>query len=122
MAMLLCLDHNEASEIIGINKSTYRKQLSRAKQKVEEFTQESCGLVNNEAACSCEKKVTCAIKKQRINPNNLSLAKNCDELYSTVKKNLNKTKKDLKSLFLHKSVPLYRSPESFYSLVEKLVG
>ena len=138
MAMLLCLDqkhriayilgyifeldHNEASEILDINKATYRKQLSRAKQKVEDFTQSSCGLVNSSALCSCDKKINCAIKKQRINVDNLSLAKNCDELYSNVKENLFKTKSELKSLFLQKYVPLYRSPESFMKLVEELVG
>jgi len=138
MAMLLCLDqkhrlayilgyifeleHGEASEILDISKDSFRQQLSRAKKKVEEFTSESCGLVSDNAKCSCDKKIKCAINKGRINPNNMYLGNNCEDTYSKVKQNLKETKTELKSLFLQKSVPLYQSPESFVGLVEKLVG
>jgi len=138
MAMLLCLDQkhrlayilgyifeleqSEGSEILGINKDTYRQQLSRARKKVEEFTQESCGLVNKKAQCSCDKKIQCSIKRGRINTSNLYLANSCEDSYDKVKQNLEITKTDLKSIFLQKSVPLYQSPESFVHLVEELVG
>jgi len=138
MAMLLCLDqkhrlsyilgyifeleHQEASEILGVSKDSYRQQLSRAKKKVEAFTSTSCGLVSSSALCACDKKIKCAINKGRINPSNMPLSKNCEESYQDVKKNLEETKEDLKSIFLHQSIPLYQSPESFVSLVEELVG
>jgi len=138
MAMLLCLDqkhrlsyilgyifeleHQEASEILGISKESYRQQLSRAKKKVEAFTSQSCGLVSAKALCSCDKKVKCSIKKGRISPSNMPLSKNCEESYADVKLSLEKTKDELKSIFLQKSIPLYQSPESFVRLVEELVG
>jgi len=138
MAMLLCLDqkhrlsyilgyifeleHQEASDILEISKDNYRQQLSRAKKKVEKFTSQSCGLVSSTALCSCDKKVKCAIKKGRINPLNMPLSRSCEESYEEVKQNLEKTKEDLKSIFLQKSIPLYQSPESFVNLVEEFVG
>jgi len=138
MAMLLCLDqkhrlayilgyifeleHQEASVILDISKDTYRQQLSRAKKKDEVFSSKSCGLVSSIALCSCAKKVKCAIKKGRINPSHMPLSKNCEESYEEVQQNLKKTKEDLKSIFLQRSIPLYQSPESFVNLVEELVG
>lgn len=104
MAMLLCLDHkhrityilgeileldsNESANILGIQSDSFRKQLSRSRKKVLEFTQTSCGLVNDCASCTCEKKLTGAINRGRVLPNNLMLAKSFDKTYEETLKTI----------------------------------
>jgi RNA polymerase sigma factor (sigma-70 family) len=69
MGMLLCLDREEriafilgevfevsgpeAALILSISAATFRKRLSRARQRVYAFMQERCGLVNPAAPCRC---------------------------------------------------------------------
>ncbi|MBX3737947.1 MAG: RNA polymerase sigma factor [Candidatus Didemnitutus sp.] len=84
LAMLLCLDrphraayvvgeifefdHLEAARALGVSAPTFRKRLSRARARVREFTQRSCGLVNAGAACRCARRVAPALALGRIDP------------------------------------------------------
>lgn len=88
--MLQCLDtESRITYVIGeilefnsidgayiqeITAETFRKRLSRARTKINEFTKQNCGLVNSKNACRCHKKVDNAIATQRLNPNNLLFA------------------------------------------------
>jgi len=137
MAMLLCLNlphrmayilgdilemtHDEASRILSISKSNFRQQLSRARKKVIEFTNESCGLLNECANCSCEKKLTGAIKRQRVNPLKLKLQAESDFSYIEVKEVLLQTQQELKTLKLQKSVSQYKCPNELNDIIELLV-
>lgn len=49
------LDSDTAAAVLEIAPAAYRKRLSRARQKLDEFMQQHCGLVNPQAACSCER-------------------------------------------------------------------
>jgi RNA polymerase sigma factor (sigma-70 family) len=71
MGMLLCLDREdriayilgeifevsgqEAASILAIPAPTFRKRLSRARQRLSAFMQVSCGLINPEAPCRCSR-------------------------------------------------------------------
>ncbi len=68
------LDHKEASEILGISTSAYRKRLSRARDAVTRFMLNHCGLANAANRCSCSKRVTTAIALKRVDPNKLLFA------------------------------------------------
>ncbi len=84
LAMLLCLDrphraayivgeilefdHREAARALGVSASVFRKRLSRARARVVQFTQRSCGLVNADASCRCACRVTPALALGRIQP------------------------------------------------------
>ena len=83
MAMLMCLDakhraayvlgeilefdHVQASEILDVSKVTFRQQLRRARSKILEFTSAYCGLVRDDAPCSCERRLSRALELGRIN-------------------------------------------------------
>jgi len=137
MAMLLCLNlphrmayilgdilemaHDEASTVLSISKSNYRQQLSRARAKIIEFTNKSCGLLNKCANCSCEKKLTGAIKRQRINPLKLNLVAESDSSYGEVKEILLKTQQELKTLVFQKSVSQYKCPTELSNIIGLLV-
>lgn len=73
MGTLLCLDrpHRMAfilkvafgatdsmgSEVLGISRQAYRKQLSRARAKLRQYMGGNCSLVDPEAPCRCRNKV-----------------------------------------------------------------
>lgn len=82
MAMLLCLDrdhraayvlgevleldHAEAAEVLDISPGNFRKRLSRARARVQDFTAATCGLANPDAPCSCRKRLPAALASGRI--------------------------------------------------------
>ncbi len=136
IAMLLCLnpshrmayilgdifelEHHEASEVLSISKDNFRKQLSRARTKVIDFTSNYCGLINNCAKCSCEKKITGAVAKGRVQPNHIRFANNDLSLLS-LKKALRETQDSLKTLTLQNSINRYKCPIKFGEIIEYLV-
>ncbi len=137
MAMLLCLDqkhrlayilgdifeldHHEASECLALSSANYRKQLSRARSKVHAFTSASCGLVNGSAKCSCDKKLTGAINRQRVVPENIMFATKSNNSYQQVKHTIAEMRDDLKTVSLQTSIPILKSPENFVKVVESLM-
>jgi len=137
MAMLLCLDqkhrmayilgdifeldHNEASDCLSLSKDNYRKQLSRARAQVLQFTSTSCGIVSNTAKCSCSKKLKGAISRKRVIPTEIRYANNSKETYLDVKHKIDELHQDLKSVALQTSIPILKSPENFIQIVETLM-
>jgi RNA polymerase sigma factor (sigma-70 family) len=83
LAMLQCLDPEnrfayilggifnfnsvDAAEVMNIKPAAYRKKISRAKEKVKNFMQGNCGLVNPDAFCQCRKRLLIAKNRGRIN-------------------------------------------------------
>lgn len=49
------LDSATAAQVLDISPVAFRKRLSRARQRLGEFMQHQCGLVNAAASCTCEK-------------------------------------------------------------------
>ncbi len=84
LAMLQCLDRPhrmayvlgeifdlpapEAAEAMGLEPAAFRKRLQRAREVIETFTREHCGLVSDEAACRCHRRVTAAVSLGRVQP------------------------------------------------------
>ena len=128
MAMLLCLkldlrlayvlgdvfelDHQEASEILEIDPSTYRKRLSRARAEVHAFTSRHCGVVSDAAKCRCPRRLPAAVKAGRVEagryPNSAGAA---DDL-ETVREQVGSVIGHLKSYKLQQAVPAQRCPET----------
>lgn len=89
-AMLLCLDRDhriayllgelfdisadEAADCVGVSAPTFRKRLSRARERVLRFTAEHCSLVSRDAACRCEGRIAPAVAQQRIDSKSLLFA------------------------------------------------
>lgn len=90
MAMLLCLnanhraayvlgeildmEHAPAAEVLKVTSATYRQRLSRARQKVQDFTARACGLASKTAKCHCSRRVKAATAQERIGQNEPTLA------------------------------------------------
>ncbi len=60
------LDSATAAEVLEISPEAYRKRLSRARQRLDQFMQRQCGLVNACANCTCEKQLLAVEQAQRL--------------------------------------------------------
>lgn len=57
----------EAAEICNMDYDSYRKRVSRIKEKIKCFMEKNCGLINPHAECKCRKRILIAIERGRIN-------------------------------------------------------
>ena len=135
MAMLLCLDldkrityvlgdileleHSDAAEILGITKDNYRKKLSRARAEVVAFTSNNCGLANNEAKCSCPKRLPAAISQNRIHAGTYSTPQST--AYDDVLTQVKQLEGDLKVLKLQNAITNFKSPQDFGAHIAQIV-
>lgn len=51
------LGSDQAAEVVGITAAAFRKRLSRARERLAGFMQGTCGLVDPDRACRCERQV-----------------------------------------------------------------
>jgi hypothetical protein len=51
------LPSKEAAEVLGLTPEAYRQRLSRTRARLEDFLGQTCGLVNAEAPCTCERQL-----------------------------------------------------------------
>ncbi|PRC44696.1 hypothetical protein C6A85_98915 [Mycobacterium sp. ITM-2017-0098] len=86
-AMLLCLDRPhraayilgeilelnspEAADILDVTPAAYRKRLSRARSRIQDFMRVHCGLIEPANGCRCARRVGCAIGHGRTTPDQL---------------------------------------------------
>lgn len=115
------LDHNEASIALGINPDSFRKQLSRAREKVESFTRSVCGLVESQNQCHCSKKVFCAVAKGRINPKKLNFCAEKND-FSLVQNKIKETQDGLKVIVLYREHPRVTSLQNFGEVIKQILG
>lgn len=47
----------DGAEVLGIAPAAYRQRLSRARRSLGPFVRQTCGLVNDDAACRCERQL-----------------------------------------------------------------
>jgi RNA polymerase sigma factor (sigma-70 family) len=88
--MLLCLDRDhrlayilgevfeltgeEAAVILEITPAAFRKRLSRARGRIREFVEATCGIVNPANPCRCARRIGYAIQNGRVDPSLLRFA------------------------------------------------
>jgi RNA polymerase sigma factor (sigma-70 family) len=94
--MLLCLDRehrvayvlgevlgfssDEAADVCGIAPAAFRKRLQRARERIQQFMQGHCGLLDPSNACRCRRRVGAAIERGRVDPGDLLFAQRVDAL------------------------------------------
>jgi RNA polymerase sigma factor (sigma-70 family) len=65
---ILDLSGPECAEALGISPQLFRKRLQHARTAIEAFTRAQCGLVSDNAACACHRRVPAALRLGRISP------------------------------------------------------
>ncbi|HEU4532472.1 MAG TPA: sigma factor-like helix-turn-helix DNA-binding protein, partial [Polyangiaceae bacterium] len=125
LGLLLCLDRphrlafivgdvlglpgDEAAEVSGVPAATFRKRLSRARERLRGFLAEGCGIVNAEAPCRCSRQVGPALAAGKIAPDRLLFARHPRRPLDA--RALLSKARELEDL--HASVQLYRSLPDF---------
>jgi RNA polymerase sigma factor (sigma-70 family) len=65
---ILELPAPQAARALAVTPATFRKRLQRARVRIESFTRKHCGLVSDDAACRCQRRVPAAIRLGRVHP------------------------------------------------------
>jgi len=71
---ILELSGPEAAEVLQIGADVFRKQLQHARAAIVAFTRRYCGLVSDEAACACHRRVPAAVRMGRVRPDAVDFA------------------------------------------------
>lgn len=136
-AMLLCLDRehrmiyilssmfginsNEGAFIMNITAETYRKRLSRVREKMKSFMENNCGLVNQDKTCRCNRRVEVAIEARRIDPERLIFVNRPlseDNLVGACKEEMEEFDR-VSAVFT--SNPYYLTPERVLQGIKKII-
>ncbi len=108
-------------EILGISPETYRKRLSRIREKVGIFLGEYCGL-SGSGKCNCHKRVGYAIQSHRLNPQHLEYNK-LTELEDSSKLGFKQAMENMDDLsFVFSELPKYKSPETVKAFLTRLLN
>jgi RNA polymerase sigma factor (sigma-70 family) len=65
----------DAAAALGIDPAAFRKRLQRAREAIEVFTRAHCGLVSDQAACTCNRRIAAAVRSGRVEPQSLRFAR-----------------------------------------------
>lgn len=71
---ILGLDGPTAADVLDVTPDAFRKRLSRARRRLHAFLRRKCGLVDPDNPCRCHRRVRYAMKKGRVDPDNLLFA------------------------------------------------
>jgi RNA polymerase sigma factor (sigma-70 family) len=113
---VLELDGDNAAVVCGISPAAFRKRASRARGRLRDFVSVHCGLVNADAACRCERRVSVAVRIGRVDPQALMFVGSRVEAAMGEMEQLH----DLASLM--RSHPDYRAPHDVAERVRRLIS
>lgn len=76
---ILELDHLDCSVILGITSGAFRKRLERAREKIEQFTMNVCGVMDKKNPCHCNRRIKAAKNCHRLDFNNYPFSTSVQE-------------------------------------------
>jgi RNA polymerase sigma factor (sigma-70 family) len=82
---ILAVSSDDGGYICDVPPATYRKRLSRARQRVRDHLSAHCGLVTDTAACRCPKRVDVALRTGRVNRNRLEFVDAAEDRQRTAR-------------------------------------
>jgi hypothetical protein len=71
---------DEAADVCGIAPAAFRKRLQRARERIRQFMESHCGLLGPGNPCRCQRRIGAAIKRGRVDPEDLLFAHRVDAL------------------------------------------
>lgn len=121
LSSMFGINSREGAAIMEITPETYRKRLSRTRQKMRSFMENNCGLVNPDKMCRCQRRVEVAVEKGRINSEQLIFAKGAvvdTELVGTCKEEMEEFDR-VSAVF--NSNPYYLTPEKVLQGIKRVI-
>lgn len=103
---VLGLPGDDAAEVTGVEPATYRKRLSRARERMREFLTSNCGVVSEAAKCRCSKHVRKLDGRERV------FTKHLPRVTPSVLQHAQKLAATCASTALYRELPDYAAPET----------
>lgn len=113
---ILDLSSDEGAEILEISSDAFRKRLSRARERMEEFVSARCGLVNAEHPCRCGKIAAMAVGAGKLSLTKLRWATHAENPRAREIDEL------VDAVALFRSNPDYAAPEVLARGVRELLA
>jgi RNA polymerase sigma factor (sigma-70 family) len=113
----------EGAFILDITPETFRKRLSRGRQRIHAFMRKNCTLINQSAPCRCRDQVDRDLTTGWIDRKDLHFAKyfSSPEEQARVLQGLAEMEEMARMTHIFRQYPAYQSPESFPNLVKDLI-
>jgi len=131
--MLLCLDRDqrlafvlgdilelpseEAAEIAAVPAATFRKRLQRARERLDEFLSDRCGVADPANACRCARQAPIAVQAGLIDPARIRRAGSRDDAETAVAE----VERLRSAVEIFRSQPTPRAPEGFVESLRALI-
>jgi RNA polymerase sigma factor (sigma-70 family) len=120
---ILEMDGPEAARILEIDRTTYRKRLSRARADIVTFMKAKCGLVRPDRPCRCRRRVRLAIDRGRVDHRHLLFASDADKAqrFPSVLAEIRRLEETRRAAALYRSHPDLVAPESLTRELRRLI-
>jgi len=111
----------EGAYILGITPEAFRKRLSRGRERVQAFMLKTCGLINKNNPCRCDKNSGRDLEWSGINPKYLPKKSHRHKMRAEAMAHLKELSDIQRITALFRSYPEYQSPDSFTNIVKELI-
>lgn len=118
---ILELDSTDGSEIMECSPEAFRKRLSRARNSIESFSQQKCGVVNSANRCRCAKKVSPAIDSGLVDPKNLLFAESSLSSEGEVSSTIKRLEENRELIAIYRSHPQFKSTKNLNEAIKRLI-
>ncbi len=118
LAEILEFNSQEGSEILDITPENYRKQRSRSKERIRNFLQEKCGLVDKNNPCRCKRKIDFLSDRQLINLRQLKFAQHTQRSIALI----NQINDLDKSTAMYRTTPDFNAPPELKAKIKTLLN
>ena len=137
--LLLCLDREhrmavilgevfevtgpEGAFILEITPATFRKRLSRGRQRIHAFLRKHCSLVNADNECSCQKQLGRDLSTGWVDPEKLQFKSvvASPEKHEQILQGMSEMEELTRVTYLYRNYPAYQPPAAFAHLVKDLI-
>ncbi len=116
-------EHIQAAAIMDITQAAFRKRLSRARASINDFMLTYCGLVNQDAACRCHRRVGRAIAIERVDAAKLHYATSLQQAkrFPMVLAHIRQLEDIRRAVALYQSHPETKHSDTFINDLRKLL-
>jgi RNA polymerase sigma factor (sigma-70 family) len=113
------LDGEEGAAVVDVPSATFRKRVSRARERLREWLAGKCGLADAAAACNCRRQIPVAIGFGVVDPNDLQYAKHPAGRRLAVLREADAIERTAEALRTH---PDYAAPDRLRHAIGEIIG
>ncbi|MPZ35379.1 MAG: sigma-70 family RNA polymerase sigma factor [Rhodospirillales bacterium] len=123
LADILELTGAEGAAALDIEPAAFRKRLSRARERLRDFMQRNCGLVNDDAPCRCRKQIGPCLHMSTIDPARLLYAsqRRASSDRPEVRQQLDAIESVHRSVVVYREQPAFGASEALSERLKRLL-